>query len=90
MATIPISLPNPTMKERLEAKIKQGDYAGTSDETRDLVRRDHERRTQAELTLEELRQIVDEARTGGSSRCKVPDILARARKHAQDDPSPDA
>ena len=45
MATIPISLPNPTMKEQLQAKIKQGDYAGTSDETRDLVRRDHERRT---------------------------------------------
>jgi len=90
MATIPISLPNPTMKEQLQAKIKQGDYAGTSDDARDLVRRGHEWRIQAELTREDLRRIVDEARTGGSSRRKVPEILAWARKHAQVDPPPDA
>ncbi|MBE7247980.1 type II toxin-antitoxin system ParD family antitoxin [Methylobacterium sp. SI9] len=84
MATMTISLPDP-MKEWIEAQIKQGDYASTSDYVRDLVRRDRERRAQTELTLEDLRRIVDEARAGEPSRRKVPEILARARKHAQSD-----
>lgn len=84
MATMTISLPDP-MKEWIEAQIRQGDYASTSDYVRDLVRRDRERRAQAELTLEDLRRIVDEARAGEPSCRKVPEILARARKHAQSD-----
>ncbi|MCJ2064644.1 type II toxin-antitoxin system ParD family antitoxin [Methylobacterium sp. J-088] len=84
MATMTISLPDP-MKEWIEARIKQGDYASTSDYVRDLVRRDRERRTQPELTIEDLRRIVDESRASGPSRRKVPDILARAKQHAQAD-----
>jgi antitoxin ParD1/3/4 len=49
------------------------------------VRRDRERRAQADLTLEDLRRIVDEARAGEPSRRKMPEILARAREHAQSD-----
>lgn len=82
MATMTISLPDP-MKEWIEAQIRQGDYASTSDYVRDLVRRDRERRAQTELTLEDLRRIADEARAGEPSRRRVPDILGRARKHAQ-------
>ncbi|UIN38445.1 type II toxin-antitoxin system ParD family antitoxin [Methylobacterium oryzae] len=82
MATMTISLPDP-MKEWIEAQIKQGDYASTSDYVRDLVRRDRERRARPELTLEDLRQIVDDARASGPSGRKVPEILARAKKHAQ-------
>lgn len=82
MATMTISLPDP-MKEWIEAQIRQGDYASTSDYVRDLVRRDRERRAHPELTLEDLRWIVDDARASGPSRRKVPEILARAKKHAQ-------
>ncbi len=61
MATMTISLPDP-MKEWIEAQIRQGDYASTSVYVRDLVRRDRERRAHPELTLEDLRRIVDDAR----------------------------
>jgi antitoxin ParD1/3/4 len=84
MATMTISLPDP-MKEWIEAQIRQGDYASTSDYVRDLVRRDRERRVQPKLTIEDLRRIVDESRASGASHRKVPDIVARARTHAQSD-----
>ena len=82
MATMTISLPDP-MKDWIEAQIRQGDYASTSDYVRDLVHRDRERRAQPELTIQDLRRIVDESRASGSSPCKVPDIVARARTHVQ-------
>lgn len=78
MATMTISLPEP-MKEWIEARIKQGDYASTSDYIRDLVRRDRARREYPELTLDDLRHIVDEARASGPSDKRVADILADAR-----------
>lgn len=84
MATMTISLPDP-MKEWIEAQIKQGEYASTSDYVRDLVRRDRERRAKPELTLEDLRRIVDESRASGPSQLKVSDILARAKAHVQGD-----
>lgn len=82
MATMTISLPDP-MKDWIEAQIKDGEYASTSDYVRDLVRRDRERRQHPELTLDDLRRIVDESRASGISPRKVPEILARAKKHAQ-------
>jgi antitoxin ParD1/3/4 len=88
MATMTISLPDP-MKDWIEAQIKQGEYASTSDYVRDLVRRDRERRAKPELTLEDLRRIVDESRASGPSPRKVRDILAHARTHVQGDPPPD-
>ncbi len=78
MATMTISLPDP-MKEWIEAQIKQGEYASTSDYVRDLVRRDREWRAKPDLTLEDLRRIVDDSRASGLSGAKVSDILARAR-----------
>lgn len=82
MATMTISLPDP-MKEWIEAQIKQGEYASTSDYVRDLVRRDRERRSKPELTLDDLRRIVDESRASGPSRLKVSDVLSRAKAHVQ-------
>jgi len=71
MATTTISWPDP-MKEWIEAQIRQGDSASTSDSVRDLVRRDRARRAQTQLMLDDLRRIVDEARAGEPSRRKVP------------------
>ena len=75
MATMTISLPEP-MKEWIEARIKEGEYASTSDYVRDLVRRDRERRSRPELTMDDLRRIVDESRASGVGEQSVSDILA--------------
>ena len=82
MATMTISLPDP-MKDWIEAQIKQGEYASTSDYVRDLVRRDRERRSQPDLTIDDLRRIVEEARASGVSDKSVSDILAKAKKQAK-------
>jgi antitoxin ParD1/3/4 len=82
MATMTISLPDP-MKDWIEARIKEGEYASTSDYVRDLVRRDRERRSHRELTMDDLRRIVDEARASGIGDKSVSDIIAQAKKHAK-------
>ncbi len=69
----------------MEAQIKQGEYASTSDYVRDLVRRDRERRSQPDLTIDDLRRIVEEARASGVSDKSVSDILAKAKKQAKAD-----
>lgn len=84
MATMTISLPDP-MKEWIEAQIKEGEYASTSDYVRDLVRRDRERRSHPELTIDDLRRLVEESRASGVSPNKVPDILVKAKRQAQAD-----
>lgn len=81
MATITISLPDP-MKEWIEAQIRQGDYASMSDYVRDLVRRDRERRAHPELTIDDLRRIVDDSRASGISRRSVSDIMSAAKEIA--------
>lgn len=82
MATMTISLPEP-MKDWIEARIKEGEYASTSDYVRDLVRRDRERRSHPELTIEDLRRMVGESRASGVSGKPVSDILASAKKQAK-------
>ena len=82
MATMTISLPDP-MKDWIEARIKEGEYASLSDCVRDLVRRDRDRRTHPDLTMEDLRRIVDESRASGIGDQSVSDILARAKKQAK-------
>lgn len=82
MATMTISLPEP-MKDWIEARIREGEYASTSDKVRDLVRRDRERRSHPELTMDDLRRIVDELRASGVGEKSVSDILAQANKRAK-------
>jgi antitoxin ParD1/3/4 len=82
MATMTISLPDP-MKDWVEAQIRQGDYASTSDYMRDLIRRDRERRSHAELSLDDVQRIVAEARAGGTSDKRLADILAEAKSAAR-------
>lgn len=79
MATMTISLPDP-LKDWVEAQIRQGDYASTSDYMRDLVRRDRARREQPDLTLDDVRRIVAESRASGISDDTVGDVLAGAKR----------
>lgn len=81
MATMTVSLPDP-MKDWIEAQIRQGDYASTSDYVRDLVRRDRARR-EHEMTMEELRTKLVASRESGLSDRSVDDIFAEAREMAQ-------
>ena len=82
MATMTISLPDP-MKEWIETRIKQGEYASASDYVRDLVRRDRGQMEPPELTIEDVRRIVDEARKGGVSTKTLDDIIAEGDRIAK-------
>lgn len=82
MATMTVSLPD-AMKDWIDAQIRQGDYASTSDYVRHLVLRDRERRQRSELSLVQLREIIAEARAEGSTDATVGDIMARARATAR-------
>ncbi|WP_275786324.1 type II toxin-antitoxin system ParD family antitoxin [Pararhizobium gei] len=81
MATMTISLPDP-MKEWIEAQIRKGEYASTSDYVRDLVRRDRSRRDQ-ELTIEDLRQIVTESRSSETGKQSLDEIFQNAERIAR-------
>jgi antitoxin ParD1/3/4 len=70
------------MKDWIEAQIRKGDYASSSDYVRDLVRRDRERR-EREMSLDELRQFVVEARSSGISTRKIEDIIAEGDRLAR-------
>lgn len=71
-------MPDP-MREWIEHRIKDGEYASTSDYLRDLVRRDRERLRHPELTIEQLRQIVLDARQSGLSARSTAEIKSFAR-----------
>lgn len=47
MATMTVSLPYP-MKEWVEAQVRSGEYASSSDDVRDLIRRDREQKDRAD------------------------------------------
>jgi antitoxin ParD1/3/4 len=78
MATMTVSLPDP-MKDWIEAQIKTGDYATSSDYVRDLVRRDREHKDK----LTALRHILDEAEASGISPRTLDEIFAEARVKAR-------
>ena len=82
MATMTISLPDP-MKDWIETRIKQGEYASASDYVRDLVRRDRGQMERPELTIEDLRRIVDESRLSGVSNKTFDDIIAEGDRIAE-------
>lgn len=75
MATMTISLPDP-LKDWVEKHVAETDYASASDYLRDLIRRDRESRAIPELTIEDLRQIVEEARASGDGGKPLKAIIA--------------
>ena len=81
MATMTVSLPDP-MKNWIEELTHKGEYSSSSDYVRDLVRRDKERRNQ-ELSIDELRQIVIDARQSGISEKSIDDIFNAAKSIVQ-------
>lgn len=78
MATMTVSLPDP-MKDWIEAQIRTGEYASSSDYVRDLVRRDREQKGR----LAALRKLLDEAEASGTSPRTMEEIFAEARATAR-------
>jgi antitoxin ParD1/3/4 len=71
MATMNISLPDP-MREWVEHRVRNGQYANVSDYVRDLIRHDHERQQLLERAL-------IEGEESGVSRRSVQDIIEDAK-----------
>ena len=88
MASVTLSMPD-AMKEWIDGRIVEGEYASTSDYIRDLVRRDRERRARPELTLDDLRRLVAEARASGIGDRSIDEIKREARRRAAARTGPD-
>ena len=80
MATMTVSLPG-LMKAWVEAQIKGGQYATSSDYVRDLIRRDQENREK----LRRLQSAIDEGRNSGLSDRTSEDILAAAKAELREE-----
>ena len=77
-----VTLPD-SFKGWTELRIMEGEYADASDYVRDLVRRDCAHLPPLELTIEDVRRIVDEARKGGVSTKTIDDIIAEGDRLAK-------
>ncbi len=79
MSRLTISMPD-QMSAWVEAQVQAGRYGNVSEYFRDLVRRDQDRRTEAERALQDL---IDRAEASGISDRALPEILDAAREEAR-------
>ena len=77
-----VTLPD-SFKDWIEVRVKDGEYKDASDYVRDLVRRDCAHLPPLELTIEDVRRIVDEARKGGVSKKTMEEIIAEGDRIAR-------
>lgn len=70
-----ISFPEP-MSQYIDLQITSGLYGNTSEYIRDLIRKDQE---QKQLSVDELRNVLDRAEASGISRMSMSDIRNQAR-----------
>jgi antitoxin ParD1/3/4 len=71
MAKITISMPD-AMAEYVAARVESGQYGNVSEYFRDLVRQERERQE----AVAALRDRLDRAEASGTSKRKVPEIMA--------------
>lgn len=79
MSRLTISMPD-QMSAWVEAQVQAGRYGNVSEYFRDLVRRDQDRRTEAERALQDL---IDRAEASGVSERTLPEMLDAAREEAR-------
>jgi antitoxin ParD1/3/4 len=80
MATMTVSLPDP-MKDWVEELVSKGDFASSSDYVRAVIRRDRElREPNYQMTLEELRQLLEDSEASGISPRTVTEIFEAAKQ----------
>lgn len=83
MATMTISLPD-QMKRWIENRIEGGSYSSVSDYVRDLVRRDREDRDRDRAyTIDELRDLLAEARADRGTGMTVAEVRETGRRIAR-------
>jgi antitoxin ParD1/3/4 len=75
-----VTLPEP-MQDWVDAQISRGAYATASDYVRELIRRDRELRAAA-LTLQDIQNIVADAKASGISTRSIDEIFSHAQKTA--------
>lgn len=77
MSTLNISIP-PAMRKWIDEQIRSGEYANASDYMRDLIRHDQRQREALILAL-------IEGERSGTSKKKIKDIMAAAKKKLKND-----
>lgn len=81
MASMTISLPDP-MKDWLERHVAESGYASASDYLGELIRRDRQSHAIPDLTIDDLRQIVGEARASGDGGKPLKTIISEGDRIA--------
>ncbi|MDR4305784.1 type II toxin-antitoxin system ParD family antitoxin [Chelatococcus sambhunathii] len=81
MATLMVSLSDP-LSAWLDDTAQAAGFREPGDYVRELIRRDRERADRA-LTIDELRELVGEAKASGTSARSLDDIFAEAERVAR-------
>lgn len=78
MATMNVSLPDP-MKDWVEAQVKGGKYANSSDYVRDLIRQDQLVQEKRQALIQAL---IDGENSGSAGKLDMAEIKHKARQRA--------
>ena len=66
-----------SLREYIDARVRDGSYGNTSEYLRDLVRRD-----QHEQAAQRLRDLIADGITSGEGRVATDDVIAELREQA--------
>lgn len=66
-----------SMREYIDARVRDGDYGNTSEYLRDLVRRD-----QHDQAVQRLRNLIADGLASGDGREVTDDVIAELRERA--------
>jgi antitoxin ParD1/3/4 len=78
VATMNVSLPDP-MKDWVEAQVKGGKYANSSDYVRDLIRQDQMYQEQRQALIQAL---IEGEESGSAGKLDMEEIKRKARQRA--------
>ena len=74
--TMSFALPE-SMREYIDARVRDGSYGNTSENLRDLIRRD-----QHEQAAQRLRDLIADGLASGDGRVVTDDVIASIREQA--------
>jgi antitoxin ParD1/3/4 len=83
VATMNVSLPDP-MKDWVEAQVKGGKYANSSDYVRDLIRQDQMYQEQRQALVQAL---IEGEESGSAGKLDMEEVKRKARQRAELSPS---
>jgi antitoxin ParD1/3/4 len=66
-----------SLREYIDARVRDGSYGNTSEYLRDLIRRD-----QAEQAAQRLRDLIADGLASGDARVVTDDVIASLRQQA--------